>query len=80
MFSQIRLYGKAIKNQIPMFEDLSSESSKLLYVLISSLLSFRRVNNRHLELNILKVCNVFLLLGNRDYGSVSSQSVREHRL
>lgn len=59
MFYQILLYGKAIKKQIPMFEDLSSESSKLLYVLISSLLSFRRVNIRHLELNIL-VCNVLL--------------------
>ena len=60
MFYQILLYGKAIKKQIPMFEDLSSESSKLLYVLIPSLLSFRRVNIRHLELNILQVCNVFL--------------------
>ena len=78
MFFQILLYGKAIKKQIPMFEDLSSAARKLLYVLISPLLSFRRVNIRHLELNILQVCNVFLTF--RDYASVSSQSVREHRL
>ena len=49
------LYGKA------MYEDLTSESCTLLYVLISSLLTFRRVNIRYLELNIPQVCNVFLI-------------------
>ena len=48
--------------------------------LISSLLSFRRVNIRHLELIIPKCAMSFYLLGNRNYASVSSQSVREHRL
>ena len=40
---------------------LTSESRTLLYVLISSLLSFRRVNIRYLELNIPQECNVFLI-------------------
>ena len=50
-----------MKKQIPMFEDLSLESCTLLYDLISSLLSFRRVNIRHLELNIPQMCDVFLI-------------------
>ena len=43
-----------------MYEDVTSESRTLLYVLISSLLSFRRVDIRYLELNIPQVRNVFL--------------------
>ena len=44
-----------------MYEDLTSESGTLLYVLISSLLSFCHVNIRNLELNIPQVCDVFLI-------------------
>ena len=44
-----------------MYENLTSESRTLLFVLISSLLSFRRVNIRYLELNIPQVCNGFLI-------------------
>ena len=50
-----------------MYEDLTSESRTLLYILISSLLSFRHANIRYLELNIPQVWNVFLIF--KEYGN-----------
>ena len=43
-----------------MYEDLTLESRTLLYVLISSLLSFRQVNIRYLELNIVGILELVL--------------------
>ena len=53
-----------------MYEVLTSESRTLLYVLISSLLSFRRVNIRYLKLNIPQVCNVFLIFSHNPRESI----------